>query len=114
MLGCSRCGSRALRCIRSRRWSRRLLAWLGFEWVECRDCGQRGMQSLWMFSQLGYARCPECFSLELSSWSERRVRPTWGQTLKIALGGRPLRCPRCRRNFVSFRPVRKPVSVPRS
>ena len=74
--------------------------------LRCRECDFRFRSLIWDLLNVIYARCPACYNLELSIWHPRFYRPPMIQRLKLHVGGRPRRCERCRRNFVSFLPCK--------
>jgi hypothetical protein len=50
-----------------------------------------------------YAKCPKCFRMDLTTWSESHYRPTLLMRITMLFGGKRVRCEACRCNFVSFR-----------
>ena len=76
----------------------------GYATLRCRSCEYRFKRTLWDVGNSIYARCPNCYGLELSSWEldDYHVRLWW--RIKITFGANPWRCEPCRRNFVSFLP----------
>jgi predicted Zn-ribbon and HTH transcriptional regulator len=75
--------------------------------LRCRRCGHRFKARIWRASALTYARCPRCYSMELSTWSERFYSPPLLLRVRLRLGARPYRCDSCRCKFASFRPKAK-------
>ncbi len=106
-LDCPKCGSRDLRYSRRRTAGERVRSWIGVRPLRCRDCRHRFVERTWRLSSLKYARCPNCWRMDLNSWSTESYRPTWMDSLLLGLGGRPYRCEYCRINFVSFRAWRE-------
>jgi hypothetical protein len=49
------------------------------------------------------AKCPRCYSLTLSTWSEEHYIAPPLMRLLIGLGAKRYRCEMCRLNFASFR-----------
>lgn len=84
-----------------------MLSVAGIERVRCNVCRCRYWSSIWMLRQIFFARCPLCFGLKLTTWSERHVRATSAQSFWLAFGAGRKRCGACRHNFVDFRPTRK-------
>jgi len=104
MLKCPQCGSYDLRYARLRRPSERFWSWLGTRPLRCRKCRTRFIARTWRLENLRWARCPKCWRMDLSSWSEREYPVSALRRLLLALGAHPWRCEYCRYNFVSFRP----------
>lgn len=99
---CPSCGSRRLRGSHARNRSERFWSAVGFVPVRCSDCAERFTQSLWQFGNWQYARCPRCYRLDLSIWSESHYIVSWDMRLLLTLGAKKFRCEICRHNFVSF------------
>ncbi len=112
-VACPKCGSRNLRYAHFRSFSERWKSWIGIRPLRCRDCRLRFVERTWRFSNLVYARCPQCWRMDLSSWSERDFHVTFGMRVLLAFGGTPYRCEYCRRNFVSFRKRKERFSFKR-
>ncbi len=70
----------------------------------CLACEGRFWVSVWLFSKLGFAKCPKCLGMELTVWPERYFRPSVWRQVAITLGAHRYRCIPCRHNFISFRP----------
>lgn len=102
-LHCEKCGGSQLR--RSRRQSLGEFAKIvqGQYPVRCDDCNHRFMANLLQFEKLPFARCPKCFSLDLTTSQSKAYHPTLWRTLMLSLGAHKYRCPACRYNFLSFR-----------
>jgi transposase-like protein len=107
-LRCPSCGAESARLSRSGGFLAGALSIFGIERVRCTACRRRYWSSIWLLRQIFYARCPICFGLKLTTWSERHVRTSSGQAFWLALGARRKRCASCRHNFVDFRPTRRP------
>jgi len=86
---------------------------VGFVPVRCRDCEERFTQSLWQFGNWQYARCPRCYRLDLSIWSESHYIVSWDMRLLMTLGAKKFRCEVCRHNFISFRRLKERFSFDR-
>ncbi|HVW83998.1 MAG TPA: hypothetical protein VHB50_04940 [Bryobacteraceae bacterium] len=56
-----------------------------------------------ILSDLRYARCPQCYRMDLNGWTGKTYEPPFFTGLKIFLGAKRLRCEYCRLNFASFR-----------
>ncbi len=78
--------------------------------MRCGDCGTRFTQKLFQFGDWMYARCPRCYRLDLTSWSEEHYIVPWNIRLKLALGAKKYRCEVCRCNFASFRRLKERFS----
>lgn len=102
-LACPYCGSRHLRYAHRQNLSERLWSWVGVRPLRCRDCRKRFVERTWRLSSLRYARCPNCWRMDLNTWSVEDHHATGTQLLMLRLGARPYRCEYCRINFVSFR-----------
>ena len=103
---CPDCHSQELRASTPQSIWEHILRIVGLMPVRCKNCDYRFRSAIWDILNAIYARCPACYNLELSIWQPRFYRPPAGQRLKLRLGGRPRRCERCRRNFVSFLPCK--------
>jgi hypothetical protein len=103
-LTCPACASTAIR--RSRRQSVSELKNMAFGTYpfRCIACNHRFWANIWMWSVWKYAKCPKCLSLDLATWSRKSQHLNYWKKLLLTLGARRHRCPRCRCNFVSFRP----------
>jgi hypothetical protein len=77
----------------------------------CRRCGHRFKARIWRARALTYARCLGCYSMELSTWSERFCGAPLLLRVRLRLGAQPYRCDNCRCKFVSFRPKSKFASL---
>lgn len=114
MLTCPFCGSYNLRYSRIRSLSERIWSWVGIRPLRCRDCRQRFVDRTWRVENVFFARCPNCWRLDLGRWSTQDYRPTLWQSLWLRLGANPWRCEYCRTNFVSFRPRKQRYRYRRS
>jgi hypothetical protein len=102
-IACPKCGSRDLRYSRFHDFAERLWVWLGIRPLRCRDCRFRFIDRTWRLSHLKYARCPRCWRMDLSLWSEKDAHISAFAATRLSLGAKPYRCEYCRLNFVSFR-----------
>ena len=109
-VACPQCGSKQLRLSHRRGFSQRLLSIAGIFPFRCRQCDHRFTAPIWSFSGIRYARCPKCYRMELSTWSEQYYRPPWLTVTKLRLGATPYRCEYCRCNFASFRACKERFS----
>ncbi len=100
---CPKCGSHNVRYSHVRSAAERLASLLGVRPLRCRDCRERFSAPMLKLSDLAYARCPKCLRMDLTYWSPSYYHVSFGKGLLMSLGARPLRCERCRCNFVSFR-----------
>lgn len=103
MIECPDCGSRNVRPARLRSFTDKLMRWLGVMPARCRDCKLRFRHSLWQFGTMLAAKCPRCYSMTLSTWSEEYYIAPPMMRLLIGLGAKRYRCEMCRFNFASFR-----------
>jgi hypothetical protein len=72
--------------------------------LRCIDCKARFFAPVIAWADLGYARCPACFRMDLNGWTRKNhPKPTIWVGLKLALGAKRFRCETCRLNFGSFR-----------
>jgi len=103
-LACPKCGSSSVR--RSRRVNASEMAkmTMGVYPFRCNSCGERFWGSVWLFAVWKWAKCPLCLNLNLTDWPKRRYHLNWWTQILTGLGAQKHRCPRCRHNFVSFRP----------
>ncbi|HEX7359100.1 MAG TPA: hypothetical protein VF283_01275 [Bryobacteraceae bacterium] len=110
LLVCTSCGGRNFR--RSRRTSLfDLLRMAAGQYpFRCLDCNQRVWASVWLFSKLLYAKCPKCLGMQLTGWDHKHYHHTFWWNLRATFGAHRYRCPRCRCNFLSFRPSASPIS----
>lgn len=100
---CPSCNSRDVRVSEARNVKERVLEWVGICQLRCRACRLRYQGSLWQPRNVLYARCPKCFRMELSTWSEQYYNPSLRTVLALRLGATPYRCEFCRCNFASWR-----------
>jgi hypothetical protein len=75
--------------------------------LRCRDCRTRFTDRTWRLTSIRYARCPRCWRMDLSTWSEEDYYTPFLRRVALRLGGKPWRCEYCRCNFVSFRARRE-------
>lgn len=68
------------------------------------------MDGLWSIRYWRYAKCPRCYRMELSTWSEQHYVPRTRVIFLLRLGATPYRCEFCRLNFVSFRACKERFS----
>lgn len=101
---CPACQGRSPRLAGARGVRDKIARIFGVYWLRCTDCGHRFRDDLWDFRRWLYARCPRCYRLELSSWSEKHYQATTWMQCEIALGAHRYRCDACRHNFASFLP----------
>lgn len=76
---------------------------LGTYAFRCQACGHSFQHSVFSLSTVRYAKCPRCFRMDLTTWSESYYRPSFGMRLQMLFGAKRVRCEACRCNFVSFR-----------
>jgi transposase-like protein len=102
---CEFCGSARLRRSRRRSKSELLTMLIGTYPFRCLDCNGRFSVNVFLLSTLAFARCRKCLGLNLTTWERRAYHVSPLKKLMLSFGGRRYRCPSCRYNFVSFRPV---------
>jgi len=104
VLVCPFCGSSNLRYSRVQTPQERLWIWVGVRPLRCRDCRKRFRDRTRRAENIRYARCPNCWRMDLSRWSAQDYQVGMVRRLLLWLGANPWRCEYCRCNFVSFRP----------
>lgn len=100
---CPRCGSRYLRPSRSRTFSETVGRVRFQAPLRCLDCEHRFITRSFPWTDWRYARCPQCYRMDLNGWTGKTFQPPFFMGLKISLGAIRLRCEYCRINFASFR-----------
>lgn len=103
---CPKCGSKQLRPSKLQGLGEYFGYAVGLYMVRCKDCQHRFQSRVWSLSEWFWARCPRCYRQDLSTWSEKYYIAGFWTEVKIALGGKRLRCEGCRVNFASFRRAR--------
>jgi hypothetical protein len=93
-----------------RGFGERLKDFFGIYSLRCKRCGARWQTSVWTESSWRYARCPRCYNMELSTWSEQYYLPPAITRWMLRTGATPYRCDRCRCNFASFRACKERFS----
>lgn len=106
-IACPKCGSEKLRFSRVQSVAERIKTFVGYYPIRCRECRTRFVARVWDFTSWRYARCPECYRTDLTTWSEEHYTAVGMTALKASLGARRYRCAQCRVNFASFRPRRR-------
>jgi DNA-directed RNA polymerase subunit RPC12/RpoP len=81
---------------------------LGIYPFRCLGCNRRVWVNVWLFSQLRYAKCPNCLGHELTNWPRSHYRVSVWSNLLMTFGAHRYRCAGCRYNFLSFRPRQGP------
>ncbi|MBS1873675.1 MAG: hypothetical protein JSU00_10695 [Acidobacteria bacterium] len=104
---CPSCGARDIRVAHARGLSEHILELVGVFQLRCKRCQTRFRGSISQPSQVMYARCPKCYRMELSTWSEQYYNADFTTRCKLRLGATPYRCEFCRCNFASFRACRE-------
>lgn len=102
-VSCPTCGGQDIRLARSSGFTERLLELAGVYPLRCKQCQTRFRTRVWRASNMIYARCPRCFRMQLSTWSEQYYNPAFTIKAKLRFGATPYRCEICRCNFASFR-----------
>ncbi len=71
--------------------------------LRCGDCKTRFTANTLIWSDIKYARCPNCLRMDLNSWSKENFEASWFSGVKMKMGAHLWRCEYCRLNFASFR-----------
>ncbi|MEO7145629.1 MAG: hypothetical protein ABI165_19205 [Bryobacteraceae bacterium] len=107
---CPSCGCNDVRLSERRGILEHFKTIFGIYPLRCKRCEHRFVDGLWSIRYWRYAKCPKCYRMELSTWSEQYYSPRAGTIFAIRMGGTPYRCERCRCNFVSFRACKEKFS----
>ncbi|MBI3682486.1 MAG: hypothetical protein HY235_19065 [Acidobacteria bacterium] len=91
----------------------RLLSLFGRHQLRCKECRHRFAARIWRITDLRYARCPQCYRMDLTTWSEEHYLPRFATWIRICFGAKRLRCEPCRLNFASFRVLRWKYEFPK-
>ncbi len=102
---CEYCASPHIRRSRRRSKAELFTMALGNYPFRCLDCNGRFSVNVFLFARLAFAKCPKCLRTQLTTWGARSYRISLSRKLMITFGCRRYRCPACRYNFVSFRPL---------
>ena len=104
MTTCPKCGSRFLRPARPQNLKEKLDKYRFIDPLRCLDCKTRFVARTFTWSDLKWARCPQCRRRDLNSWTGNNYVPELFWTgFKIQFGAHRYRCEYCRMNFSSFR-----------
>ena len=104
MTTCPKCGSRFLRPARPLNWKEKLDTYRFIDPLRCLDCKTRFVARTFTWSDLKWARCPQCRRRDLNGWTGNNHVPEHLWTgFKIQFGAHRYRCEYCRSNFSSFR-----------
>jgi len=109
-LSCPKCGTRDVRVSHRQTFGQLLRSIIGIYPMRCRRCSTRWETSVWASGAWKYARCPQCYRQELTTWSEQYYRPRLWTLILLRCHATPYRCAACRRNFASFRPCKERYS----
>lgn len=101
---CPKCGGRDVRPAKRRGIWESLAGVLGFQPARCHDCASRFLARPFGILKLRWAKCPQCYRLDLTTWETKYYHVSGWMSFKLAIGANRWRCEACRRNFVSFRP----------
>ena len=102
-ISCPHCDSANLRSVKPKNLNEFIGELLGTYSFRCARCGNQFQHSVFGLSTIFNAKCPRCFRMDLTTWSESHYRPTSLMRLQMLFGARRVRCEACRCNFVSFR-----------
>lgn len=103
LVDCPRCDSSNTRSARTRGFIDQFLSLLGFYAFRCSDCNFRFRANPLGVTNAGYAKCPRCLRMDLTTWDPKYYKPSRWTDLKVWLGAHRWRCDPCRNNFVSWR-----------
>lgn len=106
LVTCPECGSKHVRHAKLLGFGERIAALFGQQILRCKDCQHRFTAKVWKFGDLRYSRCPRCYRMDLSSWSEEYYSARGWVAFKLYFGARRLRCDYCRVNFAGYRPAK--------
>ena len=109
-LACPSCGTREVRVSRPQGLVQHLMNFCGVSALRCRRCSNRWETSMWAGGAWKYARCPRCYRQELTKWTPRYYNPRRWTRFLLKIGARARRCPACRCNFASFKPLKEDFS----
>jgi hypothetical protein len=109
-LACPSCGTRDVRVSRPQGMIQHLKGFCGVSGLRCRRCSSRWETSMWAGGSWKYARCPRCYRQDLTKWTAHRYRPALWTRFLLTIGARARRCPACRCNFASFKPLKEDFS----
>jgi hypothetical protein len=102
-LTCPSCGSRYIRPARYQSAGERIRAFGFVAPLRCRDCRTRFVSRTVFPEDLLFARCPQCYRMDLNGWTGKTYQAAGWTRLKVLLGAYRWRCEYCRLNFASFR-----------
>lgn len=102
-VSCPNCGDHRVRLSRPGNFVEFIGEFLGSYCFRCLRCGNQFQFSVFGLSSWWYAKCPRCFRMDLTTWSESNYRPSVWIKFRTLLGARRVRCEACRCNFVSNR-----------
>jgi DNA-directed RNA polymerase subunit RPC12/RpoP len=121
LITCPECGSKHVRHAKLLGFGERIAALFGQQILRCKDCQHRFTAKVFRFADWRFSRCPRCYRMDLSSWSEEHYSARGWVAFKLYFGARRLRCDYCRVNFAGFRPAKmrsrrhlKPTAPPPS
>jgi hypothetical protein len=113
-VSCPNCGSTLVRASRQSTFRDRVRKFFGIYPIVCRICDFRFTESVWLARDLFFARCPRCYRMDLSTWSESYYQAKASFKILMGFGAKRVRCDACRVNFVSFRRVKEPSKAYKS
>jgi hypothetical protein len=109
---CPNCESADVRATRAQNLNEFVGEFLGRYCFRCTQCQTRFQENVFGIDTIWCAKCPRCFRMDLTTWSESHYRPSAWMRLRLLFGARRVRCEACRCNFVSFRKRRARYQQP--
>lgn len=103
-VNCPECDSPHARSMPAHGFRQNLLLLFGFYPFRCSDCYHRFLANPLGVANAGYAKCPRCLRMDLSTWDPKYYKQSAWMDLKAWFGAHRWRCDPCRTNFMSWRP----------
>lgn len=103
-VNCPECDSSRVRSVPVHGFRENLLALAGFYSFRCSDCYHKFLANPLGVANAGYAKCPRCLRMDLSTWDPKYYKKSTWMDLKAWFGAHRWRCEPCRNNFMSWRP----------
>ncbi len=106
LVNCPECGSKHVRHAKLNGFGERLGSLFGDQVLRCKDCNLRFTANVFRLADWRFSRCPRCYRMDLTTWSEEHYISRGWTSFKLYFGARRLRCDYCRVNFAGFRPAK--------